>query len=216
MVIETKRSITYWANAANQHRNTTGWERWSNRNCAWNVNLTLRTNGICQLRTYPGEWDAQPPTRDFELQTDHLFSAWRPNIIIINNNKNRSCKIVDFALSADLRVKLKEREQRDKYLDLARELKKLWNMKVMIISIVVGILGIVTKGLVKGLEDLEIRRWVETTQTTALLRSARILREVPETWWDLLSLELQWKTIGWRWYDNLSQSKIIIIIIIKQ
>ena len=32
--------------------------------------------------------------------------------------------MVDFAVSADNRVKLKEREKGDKYLDPARELKK--------------------------------------------------------------------------------------------
>ena len=51
-------------------------------------------------------------------------------------------------------MKLKECEKRDKYLDLARELKKLWNMKVTIIP--TGAFGTVTKGLVKGLEDLKI------------------------------------------------------------
>ena len=43
-------------------------------------------------------------------------------------------------------------------------------------QIVIGALGTITKGLIKGLEDLEIRGQVETIQTTALLRSARILR----------------------------------------
>ena len=38
----------------------------------------------------------------------------------------RTCKIVDFAVPADLRVKLKECEKKDKYLNLSRELKKLW------------------------------------------------------------------------------------------
>ena len=81
----------------------------------------------------------------------------------------------------------------DKYLDVARELKKLWNMKVTIVPIA---LGTVTKGLLKGLEDLEVGGRVETIQTTALLRTARILRQVLETWGDLLSLKLQWKTIS--------------------
>ena len=44
---------------------------------------------------------------------------------------------------------MKECEKKDKYLDLARELKKLWNMKVTIISIVIGAFGTVTKGLLK-------------------------------------------------------------------
>ena len=42
---------------------------------------------------------------------------------------------------------------KDKYLDLARELKKLWNMKVTIIPIEIGAIGTVTKGLLKGLKD---------------------------------------------------------------
>ncbi len=40
----------------------------------------------------------------------------------------------------------KESEKKDKYLDLARELKKLWNMMVTIIPIVIGAFGTVTKG----------------------------------------------------------------------
>ena len=46
-------------------------------------------------------------------------------IMIIINNKKRICKIVDFAVPADHRIKLKECEKKDKYFDLARELKKL-------------------------------------------------------------------------------------------
>ena len=45
----------------------------------------------------------------------------------------------------------------DKYLDLARELKKLWNMKVTVIPIVIGAHGTIPKRLVKRLVDLEIR-----------------------------------------------------------
>ena len=65
------------------------------------------------------------------------------------------CKIVDFAVPADHKIKLKECEKRNKYLDLARELKKIWNMKVTIVPIVSGAFGTITKGLLKGLEDLE-------------------------------------------------------------
>ena len=63
---------------------------------------------------------------DFEIQTDHLISASRPDLVIVN-------------------------------------------------------FGTFTKGLVQGLENLEIRGRVETIQTTTLLRSARILRRVLET-----------------------------------
>ena len=40
------------------------------------------------------------------------------------NKKKRAFKIVDFAVPADHRIKLKECEKKDKYLDLARDLNK--------------------------------------------------------------------------------------------
>ena len=74
----------------------------------------------------------------------------------------RTCKIMDFALPADHRIKLKESEKKDKYLDLARELKKLWNMKVTVIPTVIDAFVTVTKGLFKELGDL---RRLAITQT---------------------------------------------------
>ena len=69
-------------------------------------------------------------------------------------------------------------------------------MKVTIVPIVSGALGPITKGFLKGLEDLEVGGWVETIQMTALLRTARILRRVPETWGELLSLKLPKSNCG--------------------
>ena len=43
---------------------------------------------------------------------------------MIINRKKRTCKTVDFAIPADHRVKLKENEKKNKYLDIAKELKK--------------------------------------------------------------------------------------------
>ena len=45
----------------------------------------------------------------------------------------------------------------------------------------IGAFGTVTKGLLKRLEDLEVGGQVETIQTTAMLRTDRILRMVLET-----------------------------------
>ena len=44
-------------------------------------------------------------------------------------------------------------------------------MKVTVIPVVVGALETIPKGLVKGLEDSEVRGLVENIQTTALLKS---------------------------------------------
>ena len=113
-----------------------------------------------------------------------------------NRQKKIICKIVDFAIPADHRINLKECAKKDKYLDLARELKKTVEHEMTIVPIVMAALGTITKGLLKGLQDLEVGGWVETIQMTALMRTARILRRILETWRDLLSLKLQWKTIS--------------------
>ena len=62
--------------------------------------------------------------RDFEIQTDHLILTRWPDLKIVNNNKKekrKTCRVLDFAVPADSRVKLKESEKKDKYLDLVWE-----------------------------------------------------------------------------------------------
>ena len=52
---------------------------------------------------------------DFDIHTDHQISARRPNPIIIKKKKKKKkgiCKIVDFAVLANHRIKLKECEKR--------------------------------------------------------------------------------------------------------
>ena len=91
---------------------------------------------------------------------------------------------MDFAVPADHRVKLKEIEKY-KYLDLARELKKTLKHE----SDGDAYCNWCTW---QSPKDMEIRGRVETIRTTTLLRSARILRTVLETWGDLLSHEETW------------------------
>ena len=82
---------------------------------------------------------------------------------------------------ADHRVKIKENEKREKYLDLVRKLKISWSMKVTVILIIIGALGMIHKGLRRLLEELEIGRQAEIFQSTVLLTSTRILRKVLKT-----------------------------------
>ena len=127
------------------------------------------TEKVLENETHKILWDSK-------IQTDHLISAWRPDLVKVKKKK-RIYRNVNFVIPADHSVKLKKSEKRNKYLDLARELKKLWKMKMTVLAIVLGTLGTVTKGLVQGLEYLELRPWVETIQT-ASLRSTKILRKV--------------------------------------
>ncbi len=56
-------------------------------------------------------------------------------------------------------MKIKQREKTFKYLDLNRELKKLWSTWVTVIPFTVGALGTALTGLKSG---LEIRGIIET------------------------------------------------------
>ena len=53
--------------------------------------------------------------------------ASRPNLVIINKQKKRKriFYLVDYAVPTDYKTKINETEKSDKYLDLARERKKL-------------------------------------------------------------------------------------------
>ena len=53
-------------------------------------------------------------------------------------------------------------------------------MKMTVIPIMVGALGIVPKGMEKRIEELKIRGKIETIQTTAL-RSPRLLKRILDT-----------------------------------
>ena len=107
---------------------------------------------------------------DFEVHTNHIISAKRLDLIIVKKKKEKkgTCRTVNFAVPADHKVKLKESENRDKFMNPAMELKKLWNIKVTVVSIVIGALGTVTKTLIQGLEDLGREGRVETIQATTL------------------------------------------------
>ena len=57
-------------------------------------------------------------------------------------------------------MKVKESEKINKLFDLARELKKLWNIRVTMIPIIICALGTIAKGLDKRLEEMEINCFV--------------------------------------------------------
>ena len=72
--------------------------------------------------------------------------------------KKKNCRTVIFAVLADHKIKVKERKGIEGQVTGPYwGIEKLWNMKLTTIPIVIGALGTVTKGLILGLEDLEIR-----------------------------------------------------------
>ena len=76
---------------------------------------------------------------DFSIQTEWVIETCRPDLVVVDK-KVRSCKIIDFAVPGDSRIVEKEKDKIEKYQELGRELQKIWNVKVKIIPLVVGLL----------------------------------------------------------------------------
>ena len=115
-------------------------------------------------------------------------------------------KTISYCWCKNLPNELHNSDKRFKNLDLCRELKntppkKLKIMKMTVI-LIVTVLDTISKRLVKGIEDLEIRGRVESIQTTGLLWSVRILGRFLEAWGDLLSFKIKWKTINKCWCEK--------------
>ena len=76
----------------------------------------------------------------------------------------------------------KKSEIVEKYQELKREIKKLWNLRsVDVIPVVVGALGSVSRRIAQGLEQIGIDGRIGLLQKIALLGTARILRKVFES-----------------------------------
>ena len=51
---------------------------------------------------------------DFSIQTDHVIEAQRSDLVIVDK-KERSCRIVQFAVPGDSRIEEKEKYMTEKY-----------------------------------------------------------------------------------------------------
>ena len=97
-----------------------------------------------QTRIRPRKWDESNSLGFWD--TNRLFNPSQKNRLRINQKeKKTTCYVLYFAVPVDQKVERREGEKIDKYLDLARELKKNWNM-VMSVD---GEFGTVARGLKK-------------------------------------------------------------------
>ena len=98
--------------------------------------------------------------------------------MVVVDKKKRRCNIINFAVPGDSKIEEKEEDKTEKYQDLGRELKKIWNVKVKIIPIVVVSLGGVL--FRNRLKQIAITSGTARVQKTVLLGKARILRKALE------------------------------------
>ncbi|KAL1446402.1 hypothetical protein WDU94_005646 [Cyamophila willieti] len=111
------------------------------------------------------------------VHTDRTINANKPDIIV-KNRKEKTCLIIDVAVPADSNIGKKEAEKKLKYRDLAIEIERMWNMKVTIIPVVIGALGVVPKTLRNNIQKIPGRITINKIQECALLGTTYILRKV--------------------------------------
>ena len=90
---------------------------------------------------------------DFSIRTDHNIEARRPDLVLIDKREKYS-QIIHVAIPEDSEVKETENEKVEKYQNLARELRRMWEVKTTVVPIAVGALGILPlrlKGNLKGI-----------------------------------------------------------------
>ena len=112
------------------------------------------------------------------IQCDHSIQGTRPYMTVVNKDE-RNCIIIDIVVPGDIRVRDTKREKLEKYQDLKREIKKILNVRsVIVLPVIVGGLGSIAKKLDECLGRLDITLNTALLQKTKLLGTVRILRKV--------------------------------------
>ena len=112
------------------------------------------------------------------IQCDREIKERKPDIIVVNKNE-KSCAIIDIAKPGDIRVSKKEKEKIERYQELKREIKRMWNIRIIkVISEVIGTFESTSNRLKKCLEELGIVISTALLQKSALLGTVRTLRKV--------------------------------------
>ena len=99
---------------------------------------------------------------NFEIQMDHQIPARSLDLVSVNFYRSGRAK--------------KKKKTIDKYLDISRWLKTLWEMRLTVIPTVIGALGTVSKCF-----EFEIGGRIETILTMALIKLPRKLRRILDT-----------------------------------
>ena len=75
-------------------------------------------------------------------------------------------------------IRRKEQEKAINYRDLAREIRKSWNVTTKAIPIFFGAIGTVAGRFEQYLEEIGVTTRIELIQKSTLLGTARIIRQV--------------------------------------
>ena len=106
------------------------------------------------------------------------IKAKKPYIVVLNKSK-RSCAIINIAMPGDIGVSEKEKKKIERYQELKREIKRIWNIRsIKVISVVVGVLCSTSMMLKNYIGELGVVISTALLQQMELIEIVCILREV--------------------------------------
>ena len=114
---------------------------------------------------------------DRTVLTGRAVKHNRPDVIVIDRGK-KTWTLVDFSVPLDKNIVSKENEKIEKYGILAREVRRIYRVSTKIVPVVVGALGTIPRRLGGFLKELGIPDVRGSMQTTAVLGTVRILKDV--------------------------------------
>ena len=112
-----------------------------------------------------------------QVQTDRTIPNNKPDIII-RDNEEGTCMLIDVVISGDRNVIKKEAEKILKYKNLTIEIQRTWKVKPRVIPVILGATGTISKSFRKYISNIPGNHEVKELQKTAILGTAHILRKV--------------------------------------
>jgi hypothetical protein len=111
------------------------------------------------------------------VQTDRTVPDNKPDIIMCDNEEE-TCMLIDVAISGDRNVIKKEAEKILKYKDFTIEIDCMWNVKTNVIPVIIGATGTTSKSFRKYLSNVPGKHEIKELQKTAILGTAHTLYKV--------------------------------------
>ena len=114
---------------------------------------------------------------DQVLTTDLEVGANRPDLVIKDKAKKKTY-IIDVACPCDLNIHKSEATKTAKYIGLKGQLQKMWGYECVIIPVIIGGLGAVTRNVKSQLDMIPGNPSITMCQKITLLGSKKILMDV--------------------------------------
>ena len=108
------------------------------------------------------------------IQTDGEMKANRPDIVV-KDKKQRTCQLIEISVPTERKTSIKTTEKLSKYKDLEIEIEK---MKATTIPVVLGILGLVKKGIERHINKIPRNILIQEAEKCILLGTAHIFRRI--------------------------------------